>query len=300
MSKKTAGVVLIILAVLGSAATFYGLNLLFSDMANMMMSSFTSDILSSLPGFIICLEFISASMYVLRYVRTPEYRKRMTLTYLIILGVYSLLGIITTILSGVIVYGSLIAPYPFKGYMILCLVFHALLLLLSIGGYYNAYRFMKNDETKRKWKVSYVLYSITLAILTCFSYYRFGAVLLAPVFVQWRTLYMTWPFYLAMCLPIALLIHTVLYGFGVYRQYPKAGFIHAAVVTGLGIALSLTVILIGMNNTQFISAVSPVLPLERLAALPIDTIVYILLMVGFGVFETIYSLRYYFRHKEAK
>ena len=55
-----------------------------------------------------------------------------------------------------------------------------------------------------------------------------------------------------------------------------------------------------MNNTQFISAVSPVLPLERLAALPIDTIVYILLMVGFGTFETIYSLRYYLRHKDAK
>lgn len=300
MSKKIAGIVLAVLAIAGSILNFLGLNLLFSDLANMLTSVFTVDIVSSFPGLIFAFDFIAASMYVYRYVRTPEYRKRMTLTYLIVLGAFSLLGIIASVLSGVLVYGSLLAPYPFKGYMIICLVFHALLLLFAIGGYYNAYRFMKEDESKRKWKVSYVCYSITLAILTCFAYYRFGAVLLSPLFIQWRTLYLTWSFYLAMVMPFALLVHTVLYGFGVYRTYPKAGMIHASVVLGLSVACSATFILIGMNNTQLISAVSPVCPLERLASLPIDTIVYVLLMVGFGTFETIYSVRYYLRHKEAK
>lgn len=299
MSKKTAGIVLIVLAVVGSVLTFYGLNLLFSDLANMLMSKFTKDIISSLPGFILSLDFILASIYVLRYVYRPQYKKRMTLNYLIILGVFSLLGILTSILSGVLVYNSLLAPYPFKGYMIICLVIHTLMLFFSIGGYYNAHKFMKDDEERRKLKVHYVIYTIVLSILVCFAYYRFGAVILAPVFVQWRTLYLTWPFYCAMVLPMALLVHTVLYSFGVYTKWTKGGIIHAAVLLGLTVALSATIILIGVNNTTFISAISPVLPLERLASLPIDTIVYVVLMTGFSVYELVYSIRYHGRHKEA-
>lgn len=297
MSKKVAAIVLIVLAVIGSMATFYGLNLLFSDLANMLMSKVTIDIISSLPGFILSLVFILASIYVIRYVRSPQYKKRMTLTYLIILGVFSVVGIISCIVSGTVVYSSLLAPYPFKGYLVIFMVIYTLLLLFSIGGYYNAYKFMKPDEEKRKINVRYVLYTITLSILICFSYYRFGADLLGPFFIQWRTLYLTWPFYTAMLLPIALLTHTVLYGFGVYRAHPLGGVIHASIVLGLSVVLSLTVILIGMNNTQFISAISPVLPLERLASLPIDTIVFTLLMIGFGTFEFIYSIRYYRRKK---
>ena len=300
MNKKVAGIVLICLVIVGSLLTFYNLNLLISDMANMMMASVTVDLISSFPGFIFALDAMLASIYVLRYVYRPQYKKRMTLTYLIILGVFSLLGVITTILSGVLVYPSLLAPYPFAGYMIICLVAHAILLLLSVGGYYNAYKFMKEDEEKRKMKVHYVIYTIILSILVCFSYYRLGAVLLAPLYIQWRTLYLSWSFYLALFLPIGVLVHTALYSFGVYTKNTKGGIIHAGVMLGLSVALSLTYILIGMNNTQLISAISPVLPLERLASLPIDTIVFVLLMVGFSVYELIYSIRYHNRHKEAE
>lgn len=300
MNKKTAAIVLIVLAIIGSVTTFYGLNLLFSDMANMFMSKFTIDIISSLPGVIFSFDFILASIYVMRYVRTPKYKKRMTLTHLIILGVFSLLGIASCILSGTLVYPSLLSPYPFKGYMVICLVLHTLLLFFSIGGYYNAYKFMKEDEEKRKMTVKYVLYTATLSILICFAYYRFGADLLGPTFIQWRTLYLTWPFYTAMLLPIALLTHTVLYGFGVYRNSPKGGIIHSGIVLFLSVALSIAIVAIGMNNTQFISAISPVLPLERLATLPIDTIVFIVLMVGLGTFEFIYSIRYYLNHRKEK
>ena len=74
MSKKTAAIVLIVLVLVGSVVTFYGLNLLFSDVANMLMSKITVDVISSLPGFIFTLDFILASIYVIRYVRTPKYK----------------------------------------------------------------------------------------------------------------------------------------------------------------------------------------------------------------------------------
>ena len=297
MSRRTAGILLIVLGIIGSMATFYGLNLLFSDVANMMMSSISIDLVTTFPGLIISLDFILASIYVLRYVRRPEYKKRMSLLYCIILGVFSLIGVITTIISGVVVYGSLNAPYPFAGYMVICLVIHFILLGLAIGGYYAARKLMPEDPERRKMRVGYVCYTITLSMLFCFAYYRLGADLLAPVFIQWRTLYLTWPFYLAMLVPTGILVHTILYTFNVYRVHQKAGIIHAAICEGLCIVLCLTVVLIGMNNTQFISAISPVLPLERLAALPIDTIVFILFMNGFGIFELIYSIRYYKRHQ---
>ena len=297
MSRRTAGILLIVLGIIGSIATFYGLNLLFSDMANMFMASITIDLVSSLPGFIISLDFILASIYVLRYVRRPEYKKRMTLLYCIILAVFSLIGIISTILSGVLVYHSLLAPYPFAGYMIICLILHILLLGGACCGFIMARKHMQDDPEKRKMRVGYVCYTITLFMLFQFTYYRLGAVLLSPLFLQWRTLYLTWPFYLAMLIPAGVLVHTILYTFDVYRAHQRAGIIHAAICEGLCIALCLTVVLIGMNNTQFISAISPVLPLERLASLPIDTIVFILFMNGFGIFELIYSVRYYKRHQ---
>ena len=297
MSRRTAGILLIVLGIVGSMATFYGLNLLFSDVANMMMSSISIDLVTTFPGFIISLDLILASIYVLRYVRRPEYKKRMTLLYCIILGVLSLIGVVTTIISGVAVYGSLAAPYPFAGYMIICLIIHILLLGGSCAGYFFTRKHMQEDPEKRKMRVGYVCYTITLFMLFQFAYYRLGAVLLAPLFIQWRTLYLTWPFYLAMLIPTGILVHTILYTFNVYRVHQKAGVIHAAICEGLCVALCLTVVLIGMNNTQFISAISPVLPLERLAALPIDTIVFILFMNGFGIFELIYSIRYYKHHK---
>ena len=298
MNKRVAGVVLIILAVVGSALTFFGLNLLFSDLANMLMSSITIDIISSMPGFILSLDFILASIYVLRYVYRPQYRRRMTLTYLVILGVFSILGTVSCILSGAIVYSTILAPYPFKGYLVMCLVFHSLTLFFCIGGFYNAKKWMKPDPERRKMKVHYVIYTIVLSILICFAYYRFGAVLLSPLFIQWRTFYLTWPFYSAMILPIALLAHTVLYSFGVYTKWTKGGIIHAAILLVLSIGFSTVIILVGMNNTTFISSISPVLPLERLASMPIDTAVYVLLMVGFSTYELVYSIRYYKRHKD--
>lgn len=298
MNKNIAGVVLVILAVVGSALTFFGLNLLFSDLANMLMSTITVDIISSFPGFILALDFILASIYVLRYVYRPQYRRRMTLTYLVILGVFSVLGMISCILSGIVVYKTMLAPYPFKGYIVMCLVVHTLTLFFSIGGFYNAKKWMKPDPERRKIKVHYVIYTIVLSILICFAYYRLGAVILSPLFIQWRTLYLTWPFYSAMLLPIALLAHTVLYSFGVYTRWQKGGIIHASILLGLSVGFSLAIILIGINNTTFISSISPVLPLERLASMPIDTIVYVLLMVGFSIYELVYSIRYHKRHKE--
>ena len=169
MSKRTAAIILIVLALIGSITTFYGLNLLFSDMANMFMSSISIDLLSSFPGFIFSLDFILATIYVFRYVSRPQYKKRMTLLYCIILGCFSFLGILTTILTGVLVYPSLLAPYPFKGYMIICLILHILLLLFAGSSYYCAYKHMPEDEERRKLRPGYVCYTIFLSILICFA-----------------------------------------------------------------------------------------------------------------------------------
>lgn len=298
MNKRIAAISLIALTIVGSILTFYGWNLLFSDVANMLMSKVTVDLLSSLPGFIISLDFILASIYTMRLIRRPQYKKRMSLLYLIILGCFSLLGIIACIVSGIIVYGSLFAPYPFKGYLVICLVFHAFALFFSIGAYYNVLKVMKPDEEKRKMSVHYVLYTIVLCLFVSFAYYRFGAVLLAPVYIQWRTIYLTWPFYTALFIPMALLVHTVLYSFGVYKNHPIGGIIHAGVCLLSSIGFSLAIIFIGRENTQFVSAISPVLPLERLASLPIDTIVFVALTIGLSIYECVYSYRYYIRKKK--
>ena len=298
MNKKTSTILLVLLCLFGSVTAFFGMNLLFSDLANMFYSSINSDVISSLPFFVFALDFVLASLYVMRYVKSPEFKKRMTLTYLIILACFSFFGILASILTGVIVYGSFLAPYPFVGYTLICLILHILILIASCVLFYLAKKKMGEDEQKRKMNFRHVAYTIAISIFTFFAYNRFGVILMAPLFVHWRTLYLTWPFYASCLVPLLFLIRTVLAAYGVFLEKPKNGIIFASVCLGLGVAFSLTVILIGRSNTQFVSAVSPALPLERLASMPIDTVFYALLMVGIGVYELIYSINYYRRHKQ--
>ena len=52
--------------------------------------------------------------------------------------------------------------------------------------------------------------------------YRFGSVLWMPIYVQARTLYLTWTFYVWALLPMALLLHVVFHFFDVYKAFePK-------------------------------------------------------------------------------
>jgi len=295
--KRLAIYLLIIIGIVGSMCTFYMMNLLLSDLSNMFYGTHDAYIIASFPGFFLSLYFVLAEIFVFRFYYRPKYRKSLILTYLIIAACFAVCGIIMSILTGTIIYHSFFTPYPFWGYTIICLIVHAAVLAGSIILHIKFKKELPNDETKRPISIQYVLFSSVLSILVFFTFDRFGAFLLAPIYVHWRTLYLTFPFYLSLLLPLAELVHTVLYMFDYFKKRPVIGFVYSIVMVIADVVLLSAVILLGYNFPQFISAVSPALALERLATKPLDIILTVVIMLGLTGYNVWYSI---YRLKKAK
>ena len=270
MTKKKAIILMIIITLAGSIVTFYGTNLLLSDVSNMFYMTVTKDVISSLPIFFISLDFVLAAIALIRLYRHPQFRKCGTLLYSGILFCFSAAGIVSTVLTGTVIYHSFTAPYPFKGATLLCLFIHTLLAVISVIQIKRAVKW-ENDSEKRKIKLHYIIYTAFLSTLVFYAFNRTGAFLMMASFVQLSTLNITVWFYLALLLPLLNLMHSLFYSFDVYSRYPKLSLIYAIAQTVLCIVLFLVTVLVCMKNTAFISAVSPAVAIERLITIPIDT-----------------------------
>ena len=288
--KLLASLLLIIIGIVGSICVFYMTNLLLSDLSNMFYGVHDAYIIASFPGFFLSLYFILAEIFVFRYFYRPKYRKSLILTYLIIACCFAFIGMIMSIITGAVIYKSFFTPYPFWGYTMICLIVHIFVFCGSIYLHILFKKKLPDDETKRPISIQYVLFSTVLSILVFFAFDRFGAFLVAPVYIHWRTFYLTFPFYLSLLLPAAELVHTVLYMFDYFKKKPMIGFVYSLVMVVADIVLLTTVILLGYNYPQFISAVSPALALERLATKPYDIILTVVIMIGLTGYNLWYSI----------
>jgi len=286
MTKKQLAISLVIIMIFGSLTTFYGMNLLMSDLANMFYTSLSQDIISSLPLFIIALDFVLATLFVIRLYKHFDQKRALVNLYANLLEINSVVGIVTALLSGWIVYHDFMAPYPFPYYVLVCVILHTILLGVALWADLSLKKKLEEDTDHRKIKPKYVGYTIVLWLLTLFSYNRFGALLCAPVYVQLRTLDLTFPFYISLLLPLALLIYVIGNFLGWYKKNPKIAVIFPVIVLVLDIVFCVWVVYLGTSNTQFISAISPALGLERLATKPVDTI---LQFGGIGLLSIYYA-----------
>lgn len=292
MKKKTALILVTLTVLVGSVVTFYATNMLLSDVSNMFYGVHDAYIVSSIPAFMLAVDFVAFLVFVMRYYRYPAYRKSMGNLYSIYLGVNSLVGIAFCILTGVI-YGSFTMPYPFWAYDVIMMIVHAGLLALAVVLNVKNRKMQLADQTKKKIQPHYVIYSAVLGAMTYFAFNKFGALILSPLYVYMRSLYLTWPFYLSLLCPIALVVHVLVYFFDGYKGKEKVGIAVVSTVFALSLGLGVSVLIIGSAHTQFISAVSPALPLERLATMPINSIFQLVAMVLFSGYYLWYAVRAY-------
>ena len=290
MKRKTAIILLIIITLAGSFMTFYVSNMIFSDVGNTFYGLHDTFFVGSIPGFMIVPDVVLATLFVIRYYMRPKFRRKMVKLYTTLLAVFSVIGIATAVYAGAKLYDSFLEPYPFPGYVVISIVVHALLLAGAIYVKAALVKKMPEDPAKRKIQVGYVIYTLVLAILIFFAYNRLGALLWMPVYVHARTLYMTFPFYIWLLVPMALLAHVGFRVFDTYDRIKNGDIINLIIVLCAHTILSAVVIYLGMNNTQFISAISPALALERLATMPIDTILQVGLGYVFGIYFLINSI----------
>ncbi len=297
MKKSTAIKLLIALAAIGSVVSFYATNMLLSDVSNMFYMSITRDLISTLPCFTIALDFILASIYVIRFFSKTTYCKSQTIVHSWILFAFSIVGIFTSIYTGIVIYGSMLAPYPFKFATIIFLIFHILMLAhslhtLKIG------KNMPGEAVYRKLKFSYILYTIMLSAILFFAYNCFGALLISPLYIQWSTFYLTIPFYLSLLLPMALVVQMMFYTFKTVDEHPNSGIALTAIVLIANLIIGVAVFYIGYHYPQFIAAISPAVAIERLLTKPINTIFIHFFVAVFGIYELIHAITYKKNHSK--
>lgn len=289
LSKRVTILILIALVLIGSFVTFYATNLILSDVSNMFYETITQDVITSLPIFLISVQFVAATFFIHRLYIRPQYTKKTFILFMDWLTLTALLGCAATVVTGPLMYGNMTAPYPFKGASILCLIWHIAIFLVSTFLSTWAQGII-DDAEKKKADFQYIVYTIFLAVLVFFAFNRFGALLWAPVYAQTRTLYLTWPFYVSLALPMMLLMYMPITSFELDKKNRWFTVWYVSAIIVLNIVFAIIVFKRGMANPLFISAISPALAIERLLTKPIDVIVQFALLFVLGLFALRYAI----------
>ena len=287
MSKKKTLIAFIILAIVGSLVAFYASNMFFADVANFANGIIGgTTIIVSLTGLLLGALFVTALLYVARSYNKPQYKKRMAATYLIIGMVLSFLGLLTALLGGIIHYGSLLAPYPFPGFLIIMMVVHLAIFVCALITLLKFVKPLPKDQEKKKITVKHIFYTLGWFLFVSMTLNRFGAFLFLPSYVSFRNLEVTFLFYLYLLVPMAILVKK---GLDVLEINFKK-MVYSWVLLGVSLALLIAIVLIGRSDTAFVSAVSPCMPLERLASKPLEIIIqslsYFSLLIFYAIVET--------------
>ena len=268
MSKKLIVIALSVLTVVGAFLTAYASNNLFNDISN-FGNSYHSPFIVSFPSVTLAAMVLAWFFYILRSYKNPQYFKAMTKLYLIILTVLNSIGVLTTILSAVLVYGSFTSPYPFPGFAIIFLILHILFLLSDVYALVFCLKKVPEDSEKRKMNAKYVFSTIGWVLFTGLVFNRLGTLFMSPMYIQWRTFYMTFPAYIFLVMGLCIGVFKLLRDLEILTC-KKALIITASVLLGVTVALAVITMVLGLTDTTFISALSVVYPLERLASKPVE------------------------------
>ena len=241
----------------------------------------------TLPMMLFGAMLIALPLFVIRFYQRPNSRKVLCRNYLFIAIALAAFGAIFAVLGGVLNMHSFVMPYPFPGYLIIMLVLHALIIAGAAVTLFKVVLKMPDDVEKYKVSVKHVFHTLGLYLLIALAFNRFGAFLFMPVYVQWSTLYKTFVYFLFLLIPMALLVIKVLKILEIGKGY----FIPLLVVAILNIVLMALVVVFGVSDSTFISAVSAAAPLERLGSMPMELLIHFVVYLGVSVYYIIIEKR---------
>ena len=271
MSKKFSLIALAIIAVLGSLMAFAASNLFFTDVPYFGPHIMDTAIFLSFTALLFGAYFVIGAMYIVRSYLKPNIRKKMSKTYLKTTMVLAGLGFVFAILAAVINYnGNFLASAPFPGFIVLMMVAHLLVLGGSIFALLKPVKALPEDTEEFKVGAKHVFFTMGWFLFTALAFNRFGAFLTMPIYVELRNFYQTVFFYLFLLVPMAILVKKV---FDVFELRLNR-FIYVIILFAINLVLFIVVAIIGLNDTTFVSSLSPAMPLERLAAKPVEIIIH--------------------------
>ena len=267
------------LTLLGSLFTVLAANMFFGDIVNIAAGFGRATIPVTIPATMISVNIAVAVLYIIRWYKHPGAFKALSRLYLIYTLVFNVIGVVGVILSAILVYGTLVSVHPFPGYLLIFLVLH----LLLIAGAITAFVFLrkaKEDTEKVKKNVGYVFASIGWFMFIMLMFNRFGTLLGAPTYIYFGNLYETFPFYIFLALPLFFGVVECLYIFNILNKKPL--LIMTFVGMGLTVCLFLATALAGVLDSGVVSALSPAMPLERMASFPMEILIHLLSLLGVG------------------
>ena len=280
MKKRYIVLSLILLTIVGSLFTALSSNMFFDDIINIGVGLTNSTVFVTIPAITISAVFVILVLYILRTYQHPDCMKRITRLYLIITAVLGFLGALSSIMAGILVYGTFIGAHPFPGYLIIFLILNILLLCGSICGLYII-RKMKEDENRIKVNFKYVMKTIGWFLFISLMFNRFGMLLGSPIYIYLRNLNLTFPFYIYLLMPVYLGTLVALHKLEIGDR--KKLFICGIVGLALNVCFFCYIVIVGMNDTGFISSLSQAMPLERAASKPVELPIHFLSYTGAGI-----------------
>lgn len=287
MNKKFVIISLAILAVIGSVWTFYASNLFFGDVSNFGVGFMKTTLFVTIPSLLLGALFVTACLFIVRFYLRPNSRKILCRNYLFIAMALAGFGLIFTILGAAINMHSLVKPYPFPGYLIIMLFLNVLIIIGSAFTLFKIVLKMPDDKEKYVCSFKHILHTYGLFLLIALAFNRFGAFLLAPVYVQWSTLYKTFVYYLFLLIPMALLVIKVLKILEIRKNF----LIPVIIIAALNVCLLVAIVVLGANDAAFVSAVSAAAPLERLGSMPMELFIHFAAYLGVSVYYLIVEIK---------
>lgn len=254
-----------------SVIAFYTFNLVFSFVSNYQAISVTS--LAMLPMLFIFGNLVTAYIAVYRWqvrkISDPYFFR----FYGIFCSVLSVLGIVSAILNGTIVYHSFVKDYIFKCYPLFTLLISIFMLGISVAILFVSQRKIVTEkiEKKTKFNLFYGIRSFGLGELTVFALERLGAFMLVPVYWSSYDSIYTLPYLIQLLIPSLILITYIIH----------EDFLHSRKVTlslsaagfGYSVISLIYVIAMGWNTYPLmINGLSAVQQFERLVTFPLDLI----------------------------
>ena len=277
MKKKYIILSLIIVTIVGSLFTALASNMLFDDLFNKAVDFSNMTLFASLPAVSVALLFVLAIFYILRCYKHPKSVKRISRLYLILVCVFAVIGLAGAIMSGVSVYHTFVGAHPFPGYIIIFMILNILMLGGAVFGLVMLKK-VKEDEEKVQINFLYVLKTIGWFLFVCLMFNRFGMFLGSPYFIYWRNFYQTFLVYLYLLVPLFLGVLEACY---ILKILPdKKILLMAFVGIGVNVVIFAYTVIMGINDTAFVSSLSQLMPIERMASLPIEIIIHFLSYLG--------------------
>ena len=279
MKKKLIPlIVLAVLTVIGSLFTMLASNMLMDDLFNKGVVFAKCTLFVSLPAVSVALLFLLGVLYIIRTQRHPDCKRSILRLYLTIEMAFALIGLVGAILGGTVVYGTFLGTHPFKGYLIIFMILNILILLAGAAGMYCVYKHMPKDEGKVKINFVYVLKTIGWVLFIGMVFNRFGTLLGMPVYVYTRNLYYTFPTYLYLLVPLYLGVVIVLYNFEIIDR--KKTFLMGIIGAGASVLFFAYTTVKGLTDTAYISSISQLYPIDRMASMPIEYLIQFLSFLG--------------------